>query len=261
MTECPSRYTLVRMLADDLPADERDALSRHLEGCEPCRQKLAEMQANADSYAADGEEHLARLRTQLGRQAERAPARPTWLRLAPAGGALAAAAAVLLFLLPALEGPESRPSPDDIRFKGTMAFEIVARRVDRQFRVQQGTELLPGDALRFVVTVSEPGYLTVFSVDASGGVSPFYPDSDPAEDGAPLALDRAGRHELEGSVILDRSRGDECLAVVFSPEPFDRSRVHEGSPASRWYREKREPRKGELGPGLVAGVIWVKKGP
>jgi len=249
------------MLADDLPAGERDALSRHLEQCEPCSRKLAEMQANAEGYAANGEEHLARLRSQLSRQDESAPARPIWLRLAPAGGALAAAAAVLLFLLPAIEGPDSRPSPADIRFKGTMAFEIVARRGDRQFRVQQGTELLAGDALRFVVTVSKPGYLTVFSVDASGNVSPFYPDGDPAEDSAPLSLDRAGRHELEGSVILDDSRGDECLAVVFSPEPFDRSRVHDGSAASEWYRQKREPRKGEMGPGLEAGVIWMKKGP
>jgi hypothetical protein len=250
------------MLADDLPADERDALSRHLEQCDPCRQQLAEMQANAEAYAADEEEHLARLRAQLSRQPERAPSRPTWLRLAPAGGALAAAAAVLLFLLPAIEEPENRPSPNDIRFKGTMAFEIVARRGDRQFRVQQGTELLPGDALRFVVTVSKPGYLTVFSVDAAGAVSPFYPDSDPAEDDdAPLLLDRAGRHELEGSVILDQSRGDECLAVVFSPEIFDRALVLDSSPTSEWYRQKREPRKGELDPGLEAGVIWVKKGP
>lgn len=261
MTECPSRFTLAQMLAGELQADQREALSYHLEQCESCQRKLDQMQANVAAYAADQEQHLDRLRARLSRQSQRAPARTRWLRLAPAGGALAAAAALLLFLLPALEEKETRAPAADIRFKGTMAFEIVARRESRQFRVRQGTELRPGDALRFVVTVSSPGYLSVFSIDASGAVSAFYPDSDPAQDDEPLRIDRAGRHELEGSVVLDRSRGDECLALVFSSQPFDRARVHERALASDWYEQKREPKKDEMGPGLVAGVIWVKKGP
>jgi hypothetical protein len=261
VAECPSRFSLVRMLAGDLQADEREELSRHLEQCPSCNRKLGEMQANVSLYAENKEQHLARLRSRLSRQPGRAPARLSWLRLAPVGGALAAAAAILLFLVPSLERKESRPPAADIRFKGSMAFEVVARRDSRQFRVQQGARLLPGDALRFVVTVGSPGYLTVFSIDASGSISAFYPDSDPAQDKAPLSLDRPGQHELEGSVILDRSRGDECLAVVFSSESFDRSRVHQRALASEWYRRKREPKRGELEPGLEAGVIWIKKGP
>ena len=261
MNECPSRFTLVQYLAGELQAEEREAVSRHLEQCPGCRERLAETEANAAAYAADQEQHLERFRSRLSEQPETAPARPTWLRLAPAAGVLAAAAAVLLLLLPALEPGPGRPAEEEIRFKGTMAFEVVARRESRQFRVEPGSELRSGDALRFVVAAATPGYLTVFSLDAAGSPSAFYPDTDPARDRAPLRLERAGRHELPGSIILDDSRGDEALVVAFSAEPFDREQVHGRASSSDWYRYKREPGKGEMGPGIEAGAIWIEKGP
>ncbi len=261
MNQCPSRFTLVQYLAGELQAEQREAVSRHLEQCPDCRQKLAESEANAAAYSADEEQHLEQLRQRLSGEPERTPVRPTWLRLAPATGALVAAAALLLFLLPALEQKPEPPAGEEIRFKGTMAFEVVARRGNRQFRVLSGTELRNGDALRFVVTAAAPGYLTVFSLDASGNLAAFYPDSDPARDRAPLRLDRAGRHELQGSIILDDSRGDEALVIAFSAEPFDRSQVHARAPSSDWYLRRQQPPKGAIGPGIEAGVIWIKKGP
>jgi serine/threonine protein kinase len=43
MTLCPSDETLALLLADALPAPERDALAQHVEGCAPCQRKLARL--------------------------------------------------------------------------------------------------------------------------------------------------------------------------------------------------------------------------
>ncbi len=274
MAECPSRFTLVQHEVGDLPSAEGEALSAHLAQCAVCQQRLAELQRNRGTYESRQQEHLAALHARLSAEQQPAEQRPArarsrWLRLAPAVGGLAAAAAVALYVLPdvlpGLPGSEAAPelgvSSSDVQFKGTVTVQIVARRNGRQFEVAPGVELKPEDALRFVVTSSSSGYVSVFSIDAEQRVSPFYPDSDPSRVPEPMALTTAGRHELPGSIVLDRVSGDECFVVAFSEQRFDRERVHEQALASAWYREMRTPGKGETGPGLDLRVMWVKKRP
>jgi hypothetical protein len=272
MSECPSRFTLVRFKAGDLEEPEAGALSAHLEQCAACRETLAGIERNVSQYESGAEERLARLRARLDREDPRnpGPVPPTWLRLAPAGGALAlaAAAAALVVVLPSLKegspGPAAGVEPADptassVRFKGAVAVEVVARRGERQFRVEKGAELRPGDALRFVVTVGAPGFISVFSVDALDNVSPFYPDSDPGSHPAPFRVDAAGRHELPGSIILDDSVGDECLVVAFSEKSFERPAIHRRALDSGWRREGRAPRPEEAGEGIRLQTLWVSK--
>ena len=92
--------------------------------------------------------------------------------------------------------------------------------------MEQGQRLKAGDELRFVVTTAAAGYLSVLSVDGDLKASPFYPDTDPAANVAPLRLDRSGRHELPGGVILDDAKGTEHLVVLFSPAKFSRAEAH-----------------------------------
>lgn len=144
-----------------------------------------------------------------------------WVVLVPAGVVAAAVAGVLALRPPA--PPTAEPA---VSFKGALAVRVVARRGATQLTVRSGELLAAGDALRFVITAPAPGYLSVFSLDGRGAISPFCPDSDPAADFRPLRLERAGQHELPGSVVLAAAPGPERLFVVFSVDTFDRRRVH-----------------------------------
>jgi hypothetical protein len=233
MTDCPSRFTIARLCAGDLPPDELAEVREHVEGCDRCRDTLAEIDANAAEYHARADEHLAGLRARL--EAEQRTATVVPIRAAPrsrvtkvaiALGGLAAAALVALILLPLLLQTDGGDPTGDIRFKGRLAVEVIAKRGTDQFRVTDGSELEADDALRFVVSTGAAGWASVFSLDASGSVSPFYPDSDPAADPRPLRIPDSGRHELPGSIILDDSTGHEDIAIVFSRERFERAPVH-----------------------------------
>jgi hypothetical protein len=144
-------------------------------------------------------------------------------------GSLAAAATIVWMLSSQLFQPAQKPgfttTDPGMKFKGTITFEVVARREKRQFKVEPDTVLLPEDALRFVVNATSPGYLAVFSVDDHNHISHFYPNTDPGETPEPLLLREAGRHELPGSIILDDVKGHEYYIVVFSSATFDRRNI------------------------------------
>ncbi len=159
------------------------------------------------------------------------------------GGGLAAAAALVLGVYLTLGGAPPKPGGDDgIRYKGVVSVEVVAKRGDRQFRVEPGSALLENDALRFIVTTGTPGYMDLFSVDSKGRVSPFYPESEPDADPAPMTLGNAGRHVLPGSVILDDALGEEHIVLVFSEAVFDRDEV-----------QKEIRSTGAMGPRAIIG--------
>ena len=100
---------------------------------------------------------------------------------------------------------------------------MVAKRGEHQFKVEPGTVLYPNDSIRFVISTESPGYLSVMSVDSRNQISPFYPETEPSTDPKPLAIEKSGRHELPGSIILDDALGTEFLIVVFSTNIFNRN--------------------------------------
>lgn len=219
MREHIRRFALVRDAVGETTVEERQRIATHLEGCATCREAAAEVRANVSEYEADRERHFAVIRDKL--QAARPEPRraPPWRRIWP----VVATAAMAVGLAVALV----RPGSDPVQYKGELAMQVVAKRGERQFVVHDGQELFEGDALRFVVTVGAPGYLTLFSVDGRGVVTPFYPGSAPRTDPAPLTLERSGPHELPGAIELDDAIGDEVVIAVLSAEPFSRTEVHE----------------------------------
>jgi hypothetical protein len=219
----PSQLELARLVAGELPPEEARRVEEAALASPEARQRLEALRAHVAEYEQVAPRQLAALRQRL--EAEGASSRvPFWRRPLVVLAPLAAAAAAVMLVL-VLRAPP--PGPEDaVRFKGALAVRVVARRGESQLVVQVGSELAAGDVLRFVVTVPAPGYLTVFSVDGRGELSPFYPETDPAKDARPLRLERAGQHELPGSVTLDDAPGPERLFVVFSPEPFERAPLH-----------------------------------
>lgn len=228
MTLCLSRLALAKLKTGDLEGELKESALAHIETCERCTAAAAEMEVNVSRYEARDASHREKLMARIDAEGNLpSPSRRGWLssgRSRALLGAVGVAAAAAMALL-VLRAPTSSPATDEIRFKGTLSLQVVAKRADRQFTVKEGSTLLEDDALRFVVTTGMPGYLQVFSVDAKGGVSPFYPESDPMADPEPLTLSSAGRHELPGSVILDDSVGRERIVVVFSEGFFNRAEV------------------------------------
>ncbi len=221
-------YELVRRVSErGLTAEEEEVMRRE----EPARHALLEtIVADARRYEAREEEHLAALRARLEEEGRAHPSAArrvmgwawTWRRPALIGLAALAAAALAFWLMP----PDRGEAPDT-GFRGTLQVDVRAQHAGEVVEVHTGRRLAPGDRLRFVLTVGEPGWATVFSVDSTRRAWPFYPHSDAAEDTAPLRLDEAGRHELPGSIVLDDAVGLEYLITVYSPTEFDRARIHE----------------------------------
>jgi hypothetical protein len=276
MGDRTSRLKLAQLVSGDLGPDEARALEAELAESENSQHQLADIRKNVAEYEADADRHMALLRSRLiaeqsaigsdpasaGSEPEFSPkpatlgGQPTgrqgpwWRRLRYYFPAVAtAAAAALIALLFYTRGFEEPPKPD-VAFKGVLAVKVVAKRGAQQFMVKSGQRMAEGDALRFIVTTDGPGYISVFSVDGRGKVSPFYPEADPRANPAPLHVDRAGRHVLEGSVILDNALGLEHLVVVFSPERFERATVH------RRIRRQLEP--GAPVPRFMARTVGLK---
>lgn len=230
-------------------------------GCRACAEKLAEQARLARSFhdevlprtlpallarAARGEADApdepaaegAKLdeRTPAPAQAARTspPPRGSWLSslLRPwIAGPLVAAALVLLWIAvrPA-ERSDAGPagSPGEAPYVGVKGDDdpvrLFSRRAGAVRPLDDGAEVLPGDALRFSVAAAAR-YALVVSIDGAGVFSVYAPfggaRSEPLADG----VTAAAPVELSGSVVLDDTLGDERLWALLSDEPVEVARV------------------------------------
>jgi len=268
MADRPSRLTLARLVAGELPPEEASALEARIAADPESARALEELRRNVARYDERRAAHWRALHGQLDADARPPVPSRSWLWPYPALGLLAAAAAVTLVVAlhrgPA--GTVETVGGQVILFKGDLAVRIVARSAGagRQLVVRDGDSLAAGDALRFVVTTGSAGFITVFSVDRSGKLSPFYPSTEPARDDRPLALPHAGQHELPASIVLDDAPGPEHLIVVFAPRAFSRRAVH-GRIGDQVARGElgalRAGRRSETGETLFVCTIAKRTGP
>ena len=223
MTQCPSEYVLVQLVCEDLITDQAKQVRSHLTECGACQKKLKEIETAQSAFGLKKTAHWNRLEPKLLALGEDKP-KSGWIFPIPrlAFAALGAVSVLLLvFLVVSLE-----PQTTGQQYKGDVAVRVVAKRMDRQFVVKPQQQLQMDDALRFVITTPSPVYVSVFSVSAQGVISAFYPDSPASNAPGPMYLDRPGRHELPGSIVLDDSLGSEWFVVMLSPKRFGRDKWH-----------------------------------
>ena len=217
MTECVSRLVLMQLRAGELSDDRRSAVLHHIEACEHCRASFESMRENIADFEPGRAAHLEKLMPYIA-LADQAIRKQRFNRIA-ALTAIAAAALVLITFVLTLA---PTPSEEVIAFKGELSVAVIGQRDHRQFEVHEGTRLRESDALRFVITTGSAGYLYVFSMDATGRISSYYPESPPSSNPEPMRVDRPGRRELPGSVVLDEAVGQETFVIIFSPSTFKR---------------------------------------
>jgi hypothetical protein len=210
---CVSDLRFDALHAGELAAAEARAIEAHIRSCQRC-------DARRRALAADHEAVSARLApfapsAQTGRSdanepaAERRPARAR-ARAAVWAGALAAAAALCLFMLPRDHGALGT------RTKGGPSVGFYIKRGSEIHESLPGEPVAPKDVLRFVVTADGFQYLAILSRSEHGQTEVYFPEETWA-----AALDpHATRYPLPGAVELDDAVADERIHAVFCRAPF-----------------------------------------
>jgi len=223
MTEHVSRHHLEELIARSTRAGRASTRQElqaeaHVLSCDVCTTRRRSIEtARAALLARVPAEDFARATLARSAAEERSTSagsarRAKVLRWSVTGGALAVAAACLLWI----QRPVPLAPSEGIRFKGTAALEVFVKRGQRVATVHDGEALAAGDQLGFVYTLSEPRHLLLLSIDDTGAISRYYP-----VDAGSRALPAGARVQLELAVELDGHRGEERLVALFADTPLD----------------------------------------
>lgn len=214
--------SLERRQADDLSAEEKASLEKHLSECEEC-------QALARSIGEPVELPPLKL-----------PERPV-LRLIPGGAGkgtapepvvpvappvvprsrrwwvvpmvAAAAVMVVVFMLPTEKFTR--------RGGGSIVMEVYRDTGGVSQRLVEGDEVAAGDTLGFRVQSDVDGYLMIYGHDGQGSVYPVYPQNPEA----PPIVGSPDLQALPVAIQLDDTPGEESLIGVRCLHPFSLPQV------------------------------------
>ena len=208
-----SSETIDLLLLKALESGEATLAQSHLEACPSCQQRWAELnedKARFEQYVMPRTLPKVEERVRGSRRSFFESFRlPQW---AAALGAMGLALGIATTVgTKRVDGTEE-PDPY-VGIKGGPGIEVVAQRGEQQFPVKGGTQLRPGDKLRFLVTPAGSKYALIASKDGQGAFTVYWPFGA-AESGA-LPQGR----ELPGSVELDAALGPERILAVFSDAP------------------------------------------
>ena len=201
----PSKLELGRYAAGELSAEERADLEARLD--DEARAWLDEVSAAADSLPAFDPTAL-RARTAT----ESAPAQP-----APAnnraffGVFLLLAAAVVGMVLLGMPGITPESDIPTIRARGTESGLEVHLFDGGALRPWEGEAVGEGDQLGFKVQGTGHEGVVLLSIDGSGQVNVFWPESG----NRPEPLSGDGLVPLPGSLTLDGAPGPEVFLAVY----------------------------------------------
>jgi hypothetical protein len=198
---CVSDLALDQRLSAELSAAEADALDAHLVTCVRCRMRHELMERQRAEFLAQTPSWQ-----QFDAQ-QRAPRRSRLPRIG-AFGALAAAAAVLLFV------QTNDGSLLDSRTKGAPSLGFYIKRGSQVIRGASGEIVHPGDVLRFTYTTERPRYFALLNTDSS--TATIYHPLTPTP-----ALIEPGRDAALGfGIELDAQLGTERVFAVFCDAPL-----------------------------------------
>lgn len=199
MTSHVSQLELDALALDALAPDRAARVRDHLAHCARCR---------------EDERSAAELRARFVRDVlpRGLPLRPTPRRWWLVPALAAALVLVVIAVRPRADAPAPAP---EFGIKGDASWQVFANRDSRVFPVHDGTELMPGDRIRFAVTAAGAHYVLVASVDTSGAATIYYPYEGPYS----MAI-TGERIEPAGSIELDAALGPERIYAILSDDPI-----------------------------------------
>ena len=251
LDECPTEELLLRVVDADLPPEQLSRVREHAATCSVCSRQLAELRLLLEDIAApvpafpseglDVSAHVAgvmqRLDDTVGVDAKEARAVPRW----PVwGGALLAAAALALWVVPLARSPGA---PPDFLARGGSAPLSFSRDVGVQLYANDEPlrALLPGSRVGAEVAFTTglrnlgeaPAYLLHFAVDSRQVVHWITPEfTDPATDPLAIAVLPSSGERLTPSAVAfgDLAPGLLRVVAVISAEPIRVSQIERLSP-------------------------------
>ncbi len=179
--DCLSDYRLDALRLGALATDARAAAETHLRECTRCGARLAELEADAATFATP----KVRARAWMGVVAT-----------------LALAACVVLWVrrAPPVEVAEG------VRLKGGAHVELFVEHHGRVRRAGLDETVEPGDKLQFAAVSREPAYVAVVSIDGAGAHNVYYAGAQQVE---PASQGEAT--PLPVSIVLDGVLGPERI--------------------------------------------------
>jgi len=197
--ECVSDYAFDRWLAGHAAADQRQAIEQHVARCARCSARQARLQGEREAWRA------RTVPAALG-----SSSKPKRVAVPAVAAALALAAAAMLIVRGSSLAPD-----EGVRSKGPQSIGFYVKHGDAVRRGAHGERVEPGDALRFLYTSEEDGFIAVLSVDAAQRGTIYFPNE------AANAAAFAAGHDvpLPLSTVLDDVTGPERIFGVFCASP------------------------------------------
>jgi hypothetical protein len=204
LNDCISDLTFDAWRAGEIDRARERVLDEHVRTCASCLSRRRALEAHADAFERrpDRALPLQAVRAKLKR-------RKRGKQLASLTAVAIAASCLLIF-----EARNAEPPPDG-RLKGGSSVGFYVRRGEQVFRWQPGQAVHPGDQLRFTWRSLRPVYLAIFSLDARGAASIYFPTPD-----APQQRVAGGDQvDLPLAVQLDDTLGAERVYALGCESP------------------------------------------
>jgi hypothetical protein len=193
-----SPFALMRLLAGEVPAEERARMAEHLAACGDCAGALSGLQT---------EQHQGARAAPLWVEPRRRRARLAWFGY---GLAAAAAAVVAIAVLPREAG---------IRAKGGARVEFACKDGPRVWACRSGERVHPGTAVAVRVSLDSPRWLMLLGLDGTGRWRTYLPAS--GEEAVRFQADVSD--PLGSSLVLDETPGEERFVLVAARRGFRRA--------------------------------------
>lgn len=226
MSERIPDLVLERYVLGELPAHERAALGARLERDPTLAARLAAIRASNDEVLAAlpagavAAEVARRHHLEVVAARENARARRRlWLG---AGGVMAAAAALLVFVMLPREagrGGVASTDSDEVgeRAKGDPRLLVHVKRDGRVVELGAGASARPGDLVQLSYRAAGRSHGVILSIDGGGAVTLHHPE----QPGGSTALQDGGAVGLSHAYELDDAPSFERFFFVTSSQPID----------------------------------------
>ncbi len=203
--DCVSDLRFDMLVSGELDGETQRGVRAHLEHCGLCADRLRSIEADHAQFHP--EPRLRRARR--------------WSRIAaPIGVALAAAAALVMFVTPKHE-------PSGTRTKGAARLGLF---IERDGQLQPGTTgdvVQPGDVLQFTVTTTRPTFVALVGVDGSRHADVYF-----SETGVAGTIGVGEDIPLPVSIRLDEVPGVETFHALFCDHAVSLAPIVAALPAS-----------------------------
>jgi hypothetical protein len=180
------------------------------------RSRLEELRTEHAAFlsSVDVDAEVKAIQRRAGK-VELAPRKFNWMRWMVSGGALAAAAAMILVVMN--RKTEPKVPDDDYQTKGDVSLILHVANGAESKRLADGDTVTPGARIRFEVDTGKPGYVAVVGIDGAGKTSVYYPFGGEK----PAPIDPRVDRLLPGAIELDATPGDEKFYVLYSEKSFE----------------------------------------